>query len=93
MIRSYATSDVGKVRELNEDYFSVSYPEDAIQLFVLEDFCRELVAVPPEIHNVRPKAPSPLNDEEMTIEEKVNAYRIALETEAHRGKGAKSEAC
>ena len=63
------------------------------QLFVLEDFCRELVAVPPEIHNVRPKAPSPLNDEEMTIEEKVNAYRIALETEAHRGKGAKSEAC
>lgn len=37
MIRSYATSDVGKVRELNEDYFSVSYPEDAIQLFVLAD--------------------------------------------------------
>ena len=37
MVRSYATSDVGKVRELNEDYFSVSYPEDAIQLFVLAD--------------------------------------------------------
>ena len=37
MIRSYATSDVGKVRELNEDYFSVSYPEDEIQLFVLAD--------------------------------------------------------
>ena len=37
MIRAYATSDVGKVRELNEDYFSVSYPEDEIPLFVLAD--------------------------------------------------------
>ena len=37
MIRAYATSDVGKVRELNEDYFSVSYPEDEIQLFIVAD--------------------------------------------------------
>lgn len=33
----YATSDVGKDRELNEDYFSVSYPEDKVQVFILAD--------------------------------------------------------
>jgi len=37
LINAYATSDVGKARELNEDYFSVSYPEDKIQVFILAD--------------------------------------------------------
>ena len=37
MINAYATSDVGRARELNEDYFSVSYPEDKIQVFILAD--------------------------------------------------------
>jgi serine/threonine protein phosphatase PrpC len=36
-MKVYATSDVGKVREINEDYFSVSYPEDKVQLFLLAD--------------------------------------------------------
>ncbi len=37
MIQAFATSDVGKARELNEDYFYISYPDDAIQLFILAD--------------------------------------------------------
>ena len=36
-MKVYATTDVGKVREINEDYFSVSYPEDKVQLFLLAD--------------------------------------------------------
>ena len=36
-MRVYATTDTGKVREINEDYFSVSYPEDKVQLFILAD--------------------------------------------------------
>ena len=63
------------------------------QLFVLEDFCRDLVADLSENPYTSQKAPSPQDEEEMTIDEKVNAYRSTLEAEAHRGKGAKSEAC
>ena len=63
------------------------------QLFVLEDFCRDLVADLSANPYTSQKAPSPQDDEEMTIDEKVNAYRSALEAEAHRGKGTKSEAC
>lgn len=37
MIRAFATSDVGKAREINEDYFYISYPDDKIQLFILAD--------------------------------------------------------
>ncbi len=37
MIRAFATSDVGKAREINEDYFYVSYPDDKVQLFILAD--------------------------------------------------------
>ncbi len=36
-MRAFATSDVGKAREINEDYFYVSYPDDEIQLFILAD--------------------------------------------------------
>ena len=63
------------------------------QLFVLEDFCRDLVADLSENPYTSQKAPSPQDEEEMTIDEKVNAYRSDLGAEAHRGKGAKSEAC
>ena len=63
------------------------------QLFVLEDFCRDLVADLSANPYTSQKAPSPQDDEEMTIDEKVNAYRSTLEAEAHRGKGTKSEAC
>ena len=63
------------------------------QLFVLEDFCRDLVADFSANPYTSQKAPSPQDEEEMTIDEKVNAYRSDLEAEAHRGKGAKSEAC
>ena len=37
MIKAYARSDVGRVRDLNEDYFYVSNSLDDIQLFMLAD--------------------------------------------------------
>ena len=37
MTKAFATSDVGKAREINEDYFYISYPDDEIQLFILAD--------------------------------------------------------
>mgnify|MGYP004568430385 FL=1 len=37
MSKAFATSDVGKAREINEDYFYISYPDDEIQLFLLAD--------------------------------------------------------
>ncbi len=37
MPKAFATSDVGKAREINEDYFYISYPDDEIQLFILAD--------------------------------------------------------
>ncbi len=36
-MKVFATSDVGKAREINEDYFSISYNDDEIQLFILAD--------------------------------------------------------
>lgn len=36
-MQAYVTSDVGRVREINEDYFSVSYPNDEVQLFIIAD--------------------------------------------------------
>lgn len=36
-MKAFATSDVGKTREINEDYFYISYPDDEIQLFILAD--------------------------------------------------------
>ncbi len=37
MIKAYAKSDIGKVREINQDYFSISDSLDSIQLFILAD--------------------------------------------------------
>lgn len=37
MIKAFATSDVGKARELNEDYFYISYPDERVQLFIVAD--------------------------------------------------------
>ena len=37
MIKAYAKSDVGKVRELNEDSFYISDSLDEIQLYILAD--------------------------------------------------------
>lgn len=37
MAKAFATSDVGKAREINEDYFYISYPDDKVQLFILAD--------------------------------------------------------
>ena len=37
MIQAFATSDIGQERELNEDYFYISYQDDPIQLFILAD--------------------------------------------------------
>lgn len=36
-MNAFATSDVGKEREINEDYFFISYPDDVVQLFILAD--------------------------------------------------------
>ena len=37
MIKAYAKSDKGNVRETNEDYFYISNSLDQIQLFLLAD--------------------------------------------------------
>ena len=36
-MRVFAKSDVGKAREINEDYFWISSPEDEIKLYILAD--------------------------------------------------------
>jgi len=37
MIQAYAKSDVGKVREMNQDYFYISEPLDDVQLYIIAD--------------------------------------------------------
>ncbi len=37
MIKAYAKSDIGKVREMNQDYFYISNSLDSIQLYILAD--------------------------------------------------------
>ena len=37
MIKAYAKSDVGKIREKNEDYYSISESLDEVQLYILAD--------------------------------------------------------
>ena len=37
MIKAYAKSDVGKVREINEDAFYISNSLDEVQLYMLAD--------------------------------------------------------
>lgn len=37
MAKAFATSDVGQAREINEDYFYISFPDDPVQLFILAD--------------------------------------------------------
>lgn len=34
---SFASSDIGKAREINQDYYSIPKPEDNLQLFILAD--------------------------------------------------------
>ena len=33
----FAKTDIGKAREINQDYYSISKPEDHLQLFILAD--------------------------------------------------------
>ena len=37
MIKAYAKSDQGKVREINQDYFYISNSLDEVQLYILAD--------------------------------------------------------
>ena len=37
MIKAYAKSDIGKVREMNQDYFYISEPLDRVQIYILAD--------------------------------------------------------
>ena len=37
MIKAYARSDKGKVREINQDYFYISNSLDEVQLYILAD--------------------------------------------------------
>ena len=37
MIKAYAKSDIGKVREMNQDYFHISDSLDEVQLYMLAD--------------------------------------------------------
>ena len=34
-MKIFAKSDVGKAREMNQDYFFISNPEDDIKLFIM----------------------------------------------------------
>ena len=36
-MKVYAKTDVGKVREMNQDYFYISKPEDKIKLYIIAD--------------------------------------------------------
>lgn len=36
-MKAFAKSDVGKAREMNQDYFFISAPEDKVKLFILAD--------------------------------------------------------
>lgn len=36
-MRAFANTDVGKMREMNQDYFYISKPEDSLQLFIVAD--------------------------------------------------------
>lgn len=37
MIQAYAKSDIGKVREQNQDSYFISEPLDEVQLFIIAD--------------------------------------------------------
>ena len=37
MIKAYAKSDIGKVRDMNQDYFYISEPLDETQVYILAD--------------------------------------------------------
>ncbi len=37
MIKAYAKSDIGKVRENNQDYYYISEPLDDVQLYIIAD--------------------------------------------------------
>ena len=37
MPKAFATSDVGEAREINEDFFFISYQDDPIQIFIVAD--------------------------------------------------------
>lgn len=37
MIKAYAKTDIGKVREINQDYYYISEPLDEVQLYMLAD--------------------------------------------------------
>ena len=37
MIKAYAKSDKGKVREMNQDYYYISNSIDEVQLYLLAD--------------------------------------------------------
>ena len=37
MIKAYAKSDTGKVREMNQDYYYISTSLDEVQLYILAD--------------------------------------------------------
>ena len=36
-MRAFAKTDVGKAREINEDYYYISKPEDKPQIFIIAD--------------------------------------------------------
>lgn len=40
MIKAYAKTDVGKIRDENQDAYYISEPLDKIQLFILADGMR-----------------------------------------------------
>lgn len=37
MIKAYAKTDIGKIREINQDYYYISNPLDEVQIYMLAD--------------------------------------------------------
>ena len=36
-MRAFAKTDIGKARDMNQDYYYISKPEDKISIFILAD--------------------------------------------------------
>ncbi len=36
-MRGFAKSDVGKAREMNQDYYYISLPDSSLQIYILAD--------------------------------------------------------
>ncbi|MFR8103643.1 MAG: hypothetical protein ACLU8F_00930 [Clostridia bacterium] len=36
-MKAFAKTDIGKARDMNQDYYYISQPEDSVKLYILAD--------------------------------------------------------